>query len=186
LIGNVRGKLRLQDAPAGGKLQAEGWDEIRQAAERVGQANQRPAAPGPLADCQAVDLPRQARDGPRQWLDELRWHAKCLPPSAERLLFVTGRVKSVLVIDTGEVPSSVYRSLEQDGWICAHAPDVAAARLMLHEVRPALVLVRSAEESSALRQDPLLAGVPMVLLGQAPGEIEALASRLDALVAASS
>jgi hypothetical protein len=97
---------------------------------------------------------------------------------------VAGRVKSVLVLDTGEVPSSVYRSLEQDGWICAHAPDVAAARLMLHEVRPALVLVRTAEESSALHQDPLLAGVPMVLLGQAPGEIEALPSRLDALVAA--
>jgi hypothetical protein len=98
---------------------------------------------------------------------------------------VAGRVKSVLVIDTGELPPSVYRSLEQDGWICAQAPDVAAARLMLHEVRPALVLVRTAEESKALHTDPLLAGVPMVLLGQAPGEIEALAARLDALVAAS-
>ena len=98
---------------------------------------------------------------------------------------MTGRVKSVLVIDTGEFPPSMYASLEQDGWICAHAPDVASARLMLHEVRPALVLVRSAEESSILRQDPLLAGVPLVLLGQAPGEIDALAARLDALVAAS-
>lgn len=98
---------------------------------------------------------------------------------------MAGRVKSVLVIDTGQMPPSAYRSLEQDGWICAHAPDIAAARLMLHEVRLAMVLVRSAEESRALRQDPLLAGVPMVLLGQAPGELEALASRLDALVAAS-
>jgi VpsR domain len=98
---------------------------------------------------------------------------------------VAGRVKSVLVIDTGELPRSMYASLERDGWICAHAPDLASARLMLHEVRPALVLVRTAEESSALRRDPLLAGVPLVLLGQAPGEIDALASRLDALVAAS-
>jgi hypothetical protein len=99
---------------------------------------------------------------------------------------VTGRVKSVLVIDTGEVPPSVYRSLEQDGWICAHAADLASARLLLHEVRPALVLVRSAEESRALAEDPLLAGVPLVVLGQAPGEIDALAARLDALVLAGS
>ena len=94
------------------------------------------------------------------------------------------RVKSVLVIDTGEVPPSVYRSLEEDGWICAHAPDLASARLMLHEVRPALVLVRSADDSSVLHQDPLLAGVPLVILDRAPGEIDALAARLDALVGA--
>jgi hypothetical protein len=97
---------------------------------------------------------------------------------------VAGRVKSVLVIDTGEVPPSVYESLEQDGWICGHASDLAAARSMLHEVRPALVLTQSAEESSVLRQDPLVAGVPLVVLGHAPGDIDALPARLDALVLA--
>jgi hypothetical protein len=99
---------------------------------------------------------------------------------------VTGRIKSVLVIDAGDVPPRVYTALEQDGWICAHAPDMASARLMLHEVRPALVLVPSAEVRHTLRQDPLLAGVPMVVLNQAPGEIDELAARLDALVLAGS
>ena len=100
---------------------------------------------------------------------------------------MAGRVKSVMVIDTGDLPPSVYRSLEQDGWICAHAPDLATARLMLHEVRPALVLVRSADERSLLRRDPLLDGVPVVVLDEAPGETEfrELAARLDALVGAS-
>jgi hypothetical protein len=97
---------------------------------------------------------------------------------------VAGRVKSVLVIDAGEVPPSVYQALEQHGWICAHAPDLAAGRLMLHEVRPALVLVRSADELRALRRDPLLDGVPVLALDQAPGEIDTLAARLDALVLA--
>ena len=107
-----------------------------------------------------------------------------MPPT----LSVTGRVKSVLVIDMGAVPPSVYRSLEQDGWICVHAPDLASARVLLHEVRPALVLAQSTLEACTLRQDPLLAGVPVVVLEEAAGEIDSLglAARLDALVLAGS
>jgi hypothetical protein len=109
--------------------------------------------------------------------------ARELPPTlAEATQRVHGRVKSVLVIDNGEVPPSVYESLEQDGWICGHARDVASAVAMLHEVRPALVLVRSNEQSRTLREDPLLAGLSLVVLDEDAGEPGALAARLDALV----
>jgi hypothetical protein len=106
-----------------------------------------------------------------------------------------GRVKSVLVVDGGEVPSSVYRRLDQEGWICGHAPDIRSALVVLHQVRPALVLVGSVDEArdvmalQALREDPFMAGVPLVLLGgHAPpgetGEIGALAKQLQALMPA--
>jgi hypothetical protein len=106
-------------------------------------------------------------------------------------------VKSVLIVDTGDVPPAVYDWLEREGWILAQVPDIASALAMLHQVRPAIVLVgstdgrRDAQALSTLGQDPFMAGVPLVALGSAPeavldsGEIGRLAQRLDALVATS-
>jgi hypothetical protein len=101
---------------------------------------------------------------------------------------VLGRVKSVLVIDRGEVPPPVYQSLEEDGWICGRAPNVAAALALLRQVRPALVLLGSADGGEttraalALRQDPFMAGVGVVVLGEPAGEIGGLPERLDAVL----
>jgi hypothetical protein len=97
-------------------------------------------------------------------------------------------VKSVLVIERGEVPRSVYRSLEEDGWICVRAPDVTAALGLLRQVHPALVLLGSADggdttrDALALRQDPFMAGVRVVVLGEPAGEIGRLPERLDAVL----
>jgi hypothetical protein len=114
---------------------------------------------------------------------------------AEANKHCVGRVKSVLVVDGGEVPSSVYQRLDHEGWICGHAPDIRSALVVLHQVRPALVLVGSVDEARdaaalrALRQDPFMAGVPLVLLGGPTppgetGEIGALAEQLQALMPA--
>lgn len=95
----------------------------------------------------------------------------------------------MLVVDDGEVPPGVYDQLEHDGWICAHTPDVASALVVLHQVRPALVLIGHVDDARdqvalrALHADPFMAGVKLEVLRDA-GEGGGLAEQLKALLAA--
>ena len=86
------------------------------------------------------------------------------------------RVRSVLVVDRSPA-SSILQALEQAGWICGHAPDLISSLAVLRQVRPALLLVvttdgtRSQRAVRALRQDPLMAGVLLVLTEEAAREL---------------
>lgn len=84
------------------------------------------------------------------------------------------RVKSVLLVDCpSELAQQLASRIGPAGWICARVANVAEAAYVLHEVRPAIVLVGSADVAERkrtvrdLRADPLVAGVPV--LGMAAG-----------------
>jgi hypothetical protein len=112
----------------------------------------------------------------------------------------------LLAVGDSPALTGVRRRLAQEGWICGRAPDLGSALVMLHQVRPALVLIaatagtRSARALRALRHDPFMAGVPLVLVGGAaselpqtaadavlaePNETSSVPAQLEALLAAS-
>ena len=98
------------------------------------------------------------------------------------------RVKSVLAVGDSPALARVSRHLAQEGWIHGQAPDVASALAVVHQVRPALVLVAATDDGGddralrTLRSDPFLAGVPLVLVGGAASEGNPVRSVADAVL----
>ena len=102
------------------------------------------------------------------------------------------RVKSALVVSCSE-PFQVHLGarLEPAGWICVACPSVGEAMRLLHEVRPAIVLVcveDPAERRRALQQlraDPLVAGVPVLAMvrGRLVADDDWMGASLDPLPA---
>jgi hypothetical protein len=100
------------------------------------------------------------------------------------------RVKSTLLVSCPE-PLQAYLGthLEPAGWICVACPGVREARRLLHEVRPAIVLVcaedptERARALQRLRADPLVAGVPVlpIVRGRPVADDHWIGARLDAL-----
>jgi hypothetical protein len=90
-----------------------------------------------------------------------------------------GRVKSVLVVGGAGAGGAMDERLEQAGWIVGHVPDVPAARALLHEVRPAVVLLEDgaggdAEAVRQLERDPFMAGVRVVRLTERADPLDLL------------
>ncbi len=95
------------------------------------------------------------------------------------------RVKSVLLVDCpSELADLLAVRIGPAGWICARVASLGEAEKVLHEVRPAIVLVGSRESATRaqavchLRADPLVAGVPV--LGMAGGRPAADATWIGA------
>jgi hypothetical protein len=101
-------------------------------------------------------------------------------------MHVRSRIKSVLVVGEVRSPAGLDERLEKGGWICARAADVPTARALLHEVRPAVLLLlegRASDDQSMkqLNADPFMAGVRMAVLPDL-GRAEDVVQVLDALL----